>query len=268
MAQAVHAEQAGEAKEERADDDQVEEDEDDDSPRLSEDPKDHATVGTVVDDTPQTETALAVIGDEEDEAPDSLGPADAVQSTQRHRSPRRPRRARPPTEEERLPGGHNSSGPLGEVAEAFSEEALRKRAEKQVKRALQLTSMNIPSVSNYPRIFGGNAELRLDAMSTEAQNSFLRVARYEAETWMRQERQRWEIEMRTAKRQAKLLDRLTEWREKKDKAEQAERMRLEKYKPQHLKMTVAGQCIELARLDRQREEQELRERERWTKILA
>lgn len=50
--------------------------------------------------------------------------------------------------------------------------------------------------------------------------------------------------------------------------EQAERMRLEKYKPQHLKMTVAGQCIELARLDRQREEQELRERERWTKILA
>lgn len=36
----------------------------------------------------------------------------------------------------------------------------------------------------------------------QAQKSFLRVARFEQEQWMRQEKQRWEAEMRTAKRQA------------------------------------------------------------------
>eukprot|EP00434_Breviolum_minutum_P001743 symbB.v1.2.001546.t3/scaffold85.1/size341090/6 len=161
------------------------------------------------------------VKDETEEVPETSPLTDTARS--RRYSPRW-QRSKPPSDEE-----------------AFSEEALRKRAEKQVKRAMQLTAM-----TNYPNTFAGNADLTLETMSAEAQQSFLRVARYEAETWIRQERQRYEIEMRTAKRQAKLLDQLADWREKKDKEEQLERQRLEE-------------------LDRKREEQEIKERERWKK---
>ncbi|CAE7537454.1 unnamed protein product [Symbiodinium natans] len=161
-------------------------------------------------------------------------PTDEDESPLSHRSTKRyvPRRLplpKPPTEEE-----------------AFSEAALRKRAEQKLKQSMQLTAMNIPSVTNYPKPFAGRIELTLDTLSAEAQRSFLRVARFEAETWLRQQQQSCETQVRIARRQARLLDQLAEWRDRKDKEEQEERKRLEE-------------------LEREHEEREQKDRERWRK---
>jgi len=160
--------------------------------------------------------------------------SDEEESPRSHRSTKRytPRRLpmpKPPTEEE-----------------AFSEAALRKRAEQRLKHSMQLASMNIPSVTNYPKPFGGRIELSLDTLSAEAQRSFLRVARFEAEAWLRQQQQSCEAQARVAKRQERILGQIAEWRERKDKEEQEERRRVEE-------------------LERQNEEREQKERERWRK---
>jgi len=160
--------------------------------------------------------------------------SDEEESPRSHRSTKRytPRRLpmpKPPTEED-----------------AFSEAALRKRAEQRLKHSMQLASMNIPSVTNYPKPFGGRIELTLDALSAEAQRSFLRVARFEAEAWLRQQQQSCEAQVRVAKRQERILGQIAEWRERKDKEEQEERKRVEE-------------------LERQNEEREQKERERWRK---
>ncbi|CAE7426711.1 unnamed protein product [Symbiodinium sp. CCMP2456] len=182
--------------------------------------------------------------------------SDEEESPRSHRSTKRytPRRLpmpKPPTEEE-----------------AFSEAALRKRAEQRLKHSMQLASLKLGGPTgfrcrgvreehpicatwlhvetNYPKPFGGRIELTLDTLSAEAQRSFLRVARFEAEAWLRQQQQSCEAQVRVAKRQERILGQIAEWRERKDKEEQEERRRVEE-------------------LERQNEEREQKERERWRK---
>eukprot|EP00930_Biecheleria_cincta_P051286 TRINITY_DN3643_c0_g1_i1.p1 TRINITY_DN3643_c0_g1~~TRINITY_DN3643_c0_g1_i1.p1 ORF type:complete len:291 (+),score=76.11 TRINITY_DN3643_c0_g1_i1:92-964(+) len=105
-------------------------------------------------------------------------------------------------------------------AELFSDRALWERAEQAVERSVTLTIANIPSVTSYPLPFGGGLKnLRLAGMSKDAQQTFLRVARYEAEAWLEEAKKRQEWEMKTAKRHKHFFGRLEEWYEKKKQAE-------------------------------------------------
>jgi len=148
-------------------------------------------------------------------------------------SPRGPRPPlnfrRPPTEEE-----------------VFSEASLKKLAQKQLEKSMHLAAMNTPSATNYPQPFGGMQNLKLEALSQEAQKSFMRAAVFEAEATLRQERQRWQIEAKVAKRQATLAEQLGQWYERKQKAEDENRAKEELR-------------------ERQKSEKERLEQERWKK---
>eukprot|EP00930_Biecheleria_cincta_P104597 TRINITY_DN9697_c0_g1_i3.p1 TRINITY_DN9697_c0_g1~~TRINITY_DN9697_c0_g1_i3.p1 ORF type:complete len:573 (-),score=156.74 TRINITY_DN9697_c0_g1_i3:107-1792(-) len=116
---------------------------------------------------------------------------------------------------------------LPDEEEIFSDAALRDRAQMVLERSTRLMAKNTPSVTDYPKQLGGEQHLRLESLASEAQESFLRVARYEAEAWLRQERQRQQWEIKTAKRQKHLSEQLAQWHEKKRQEEALEQQREE-----------------------------------------
>jgi len=107
----------------------------------------------------------------------------------------------------------------------LSETELRRRAQMKLdKTTSRMVTQNIPSVSNYPRGFADLPALRLEDMPPSVQGTFIRVAKYEAEEWLKQEKQRFMQFKTQADRCKKHADKLAMWYEQKCKQEEEERI--------------------------------------------
>merc|ERR1719499_423201 len=84
---------------------------------------------------------------------------------------------------------------------------------------------SIPSIVHCSMPFAGLPRLKLDDLPPTAQGAFLRVARYEAEEWLKQERSRRAWERTQAVKQTAQSKKLEEWYERKWKQEEEQRQR-------------------------------------------
>eukprot|EP00443_Scrippsiella_acuminata_P112753 CAMPEP_0115703520 /NCGR_PEP_ID=MMETSP0272-20121206/69146_1 /TAXON_ID=71861 /ORGANISM="Scrippsiella trochoidea, Strain CCMP3099" /LENGTH=708 /DNA_ID=CAMNT_0003144397 /DNA_START=855 /DNA_END=2983 /DNA_ORIENTATION=+ len=111
--------------------------------------------------------------------------------------------------------------------EAFitSEEELRRRAQLQLEKTAERMAHNIPHITNYPRPYADLPKLKLEDLSSSAQATFVRVARFEAEAYLKHERQRCMWEAAQAVRQAARSEKLSEWYDRKARQEDEDRER-------------------------------------------
>eukprot|EP00931_Biecheleriopsis_adriatica_P025994 TRINITY_DN1584_c0_g1_i2.p1 TRINITY_DN1584_c0_g1~~TRINITY_DN1584_c0_g1_i2.p1 ORF type:complete len:481 (-),score=153.88 TRINITY_DN1584_c0_g1_i2:31-1449(-) len=182
------------------------------------------------EEQPEQATEPALTAKEKAEAPAELPPLSSRLNTPRKHASAPRTVPKPPSEEE-----------------VFSEAALRKRAEQKLEMSARLAAMNMPSVTNYPHPLGGGLKnMHWEGLSEEAQQSYMRVARYEAEDWVRKERQRVMIEAKIVKRQNMLNEQLAQWYERRAKVEEEEKLREEER-------------------EREKEKQERLKHERWMK---
>lgn len=120
--------------------------------------------------------------------------------------------------------------------ELFSDMALWERAEQAVEQSVRLTIANVPSVTNYPHPFGGGLQkLRLASMSKEAQQTFLRVARYDAEALLEEAKKRHQWDVKVARRHKQVSGKLGQWYEKKQQAEYLWQQHEEKFEREKAK---------------------------------
>lgn len=132
------------------------------------------------------------------------------------------------------PGGRGRSGqqftprPPTDPEFVLSEVELRRRAQISLDKTADKMNQSIPSIANCARPFAGLPKLKLEDLPPTAQGAFLRVARYEAEEWLKQERGRRAWEIKQVVKQTVQSKKLEEWYKRKEQFEEEERKRTKK----------------------------------------
>lgn len=122
--------------------------------------------------------------------------------------------------------------PPPDVDFATSEVEVRRRAQLQLERTAARMAQNIPSIVSRPQPFEGLPKLKLDDLSQTAQSTFMRVARYEVEAWLKIERQRYVWETTQFVKQSARNEKLDDWYQKREQEERDKRLHEEEMERQ------------------------------------